>query len=89
MVKIAGWSKTGKLSWRNLRDGMLFLNIRKNKWTDYNDYDVVLKKQGAVYEIKTKFDTLEKSKDFAYKWMKKHPDYRWYPYGISGKVRKK
>jgi len=88
MVKIAGWKKTGKLSWRNSQDSILFLNIRKNKWVDYNDYDVVLKKQGAIYEIETEFDTLEKSKDFAYKWMKNHSDFRWYPYGLSGKVGK-
>jgi len=88
MVKIAGWSKTGKLSWRNSQDKSLFLNIRKNKWVDYTDYDVVLKKQGTVYEIETEFDTLEKSKNFAYKWMKYNPDFRWYPYGLSGKVGK-
>lgn len=87
MVKITGWKKSGKLSWRNQNDKQLILNIRKD--TYYNYYDVVLKKQGAVYEIKIEFDTLEKAKDFAYKWMKHHPDYRWYPYGISGKVRKK
>ena len=44
MVKIAGWSKTGKLSWRNQNDEQLILNIRKD--TLY--YNVVLKKQGAV-----------------------------------------
>ena len=88
MVKIAGWNKIGKQSWRNATDGILFLNIRKNKWVDYNDYDVVLKKQGTIYEIETEFDTLEKSKDFAYKWMKNHSDFRWYPYGLSGKVKR-
>ena len=86
MVKIAGWKKSGKLSWRNQNDKELTLNIRKD--TYYTYYDVVLKKQGAVYEIEIEFDTLEKSKDFAYKWMKHNHDYRWYPYGISGKVKR-
>ena len=80
MVKIKGWNKSGKLSWRNATDGILFLNIRKNKWVDYTDYDVVLKKQGAIYEIETEFDN---------NWMKYNPDFRWYPFGMSGKVGRK
>ena len=81
-MKIKGWKKAGKLSWRNINDGLLFLNIRKDVY--YPQYDVVLKKQGVIYEVKIEFSTLQDAKDYSYKWMRQHPNFKWYPHGISG-----
>lgn len=81
-MKIKGWKKAGKLSWRNINDGLLFLNIRKVGFCQ--EYDVVLKKQGIVYEVKIDFSTLQDAKDYGYKWMRQHAIFNWYPHGVLG-----